>query len=209
MLYKFFFSTISSGIHIPRSLRRNKSRARKFRTILLIYFNLFKKNTGKTKYNELPRKIQPRLQKSPFYIGRSKISVENALGIFSSYYIRINTKIELPVYKKLLSNVDYSKQVDSGSDHLVEVSRKRFIKRYSSSDKDEKPCYYSVQGPIKFLNHACQPYNNLELDDMSWSRFIVIHPIKINDELYIDYGENYFTQNLPCLNPICCNNGEK
>ncbi|KII82902.1 hypothetical protein PLICRDRAFT_527696 [Plicaturopsis crispa FD-325 SS-3] len=65
-------------------------------------------------------------------------------------------------------------------------------------------------GPIRFANHQCRSFNCEFVTVLGTNNFVVIakatRAISAGDELFIDYGEDYFEdleEGCPCADPVC------
>ena len=184
---------------IPRSFTKSSDKRTKFREFLLKYINLFKADTGITDTIELPAEL-PKCKISPFILKTSPSC--NSLGIYANKRIAKGKVIDcFPVYKIQVSGDKYELLAEKKtSDNLAESERQS---GWGKQANPQAKIFYCVEGPIKFLNHACTPHNNL-LHNNLYTQFTALKTIQKNSELFIDYGNNFFTEDDPCTNPICC-----
>ena len=173
-----------------------------FRKMLLIYFNLFINDLQTIEIQNLPKK-QESFKCSPFKLDKSQCDPSgNAVGIFSNFEIPKRKILNcFSVIKTPLTQNQYQLLIKQKNDSLIELPRRNIFgcKERSKSNKQQ---HYVVGGPIKFLNHACSPYHNLNPSN-NWKKFTVMQKINPGDELFINYGNNYFTEKEPCTNPFC------
>lgn len=199
-LYRLFtVDRVRNVCQIPRSFTQNSVKRTKFREFLLKYFNLFKADTGIIDHKKLPKEF-PECKVCPFSLKTSPSC--NSLGIYSNKRINKGKVIDcFPVYKIQLSGDRYELLAEKeDSDNLAESERPSLWGK--QADPNAK-IFYCVEGPIKFLNNACYPHNNLSHNTL-YTKFKARKTIPKDSELFIDYGYNFFTEQNPCTNPKCC-----
>lgn len=198
-LYKLLtVDRVPNVCQIPRSFTKSRHTRTIFREFLLKYINLFKADTGIKDLKQLPIEL-PKCKLSPFVLRTSPSC--NSLGIFANKRLAKNTVIDyFPVYKIQLTGEKYEQLVDKNSDNLAQCER---LTVWGKPANQELKVFYCIEGPVKFLNHACSPHHNLLQND-SYTLYKVLSTIPKNRELFIDYGDNFFTEEDPCTNPICC-----
>jgi len=54
-------------------------------------------------------------------------------------------------------------------------------------------------GPVAFCNHACNPNSALKCNFKKESGILAIKNIKVDEEITVFYGRNYFENNNECV----------
>ena len=200
LIYKLFFVTeVKDGngkrlILIPNSIKKGAaSRLGNFRAILLKFFNLFIKDTGKQSPLDLGEEYAPaNFVDSPLFM---KCDDVLGIGTFANKNFAKGDTIRIEGRCHNISEGSYKKKVKR--DKITNLSES-----FKPNQFGEGKGYCCVNGAALFLNHACHPYANVSSEDYKILTFE--SEVDKGQQLFLYYGTDFFTKDNPCLNPLCC-----
>lgn len=202
LIYELFFQKDVKRkgkflIRMPHSAKANDARCRNFRVYLFKYFNLFIKNTAVSDLKQLPREYDPsKLEDSPLAL-KNQGDGGLGLGIYAKVNLKEDDVISIEGCCINISKHKHERLVDGGKSNLAKFSKHKIF----GKDKNTE-AYCTINGAALFLNHACPPHNNAKVSD-DWKELTCLSQIDAGNELFLDYGDDFFDEDFPCRNPLC------
>lgn len=204
-MFKLFFNKIK----IPKPFSREKkgTRVRIFRNELFRHMMAFKVVFKSKRFTELKGSELCKVTDRPTCICKKSVCCPG-LGVFANMPIKKNEVIPFLTGNRLLISKATKSALESAEKEPLSSCLAADIGQGMFKEKGTKvPTNMLVYGPGSFLNHACGDFVNCVFDD-DWSKVTATEDIDEGCELFIDYGDDYFSEKDPCKNSICCHNAQ-
>ena len=181
-------------VRIPHSVTLSKTKKRDFRTLLFKYFKLFVKHVDEENYMDLPDEYNPELRVSQL---SQRNEATFGVGIYANVDLEEGSTISIDGCCLFVSKPKYEDYVKRGKINLA-MSEKNNLFAKGSKGK----VFYTVDGAVLYLNHACPPHHNVQVS-ANWKKLTCLTYIKAGSQLFLDYGDDFFSEDYPCRNPLC------